>query len=1354
MAYGTRAYFEQTTNQDVLDRIEIQEDGFSGTAIELKADGSRNGFKWRLSEITSESDKGLINPLANKIQVGKLTFFPRIETSAEQTLLDDILGSPDSQFRIVWKQDGSVFWTGNIDNKRRSYPETGASYFATIRANDFEILKSTLYTSDGTPSGSLIDNRQTLISTVSDLLGYLNFGLKIRTATSWITKDTTDSTDFLSQVYHETRALREFASTGDESDQPISVWDALLKVGDPVLLFRQVNGEFTVEQLTEFDDPANVHETVYTSAGAVDTATTTVDRTLSASKATSEGSLVVKDDSQNDRYPAIKRATATFEHRSQVGTLTLPANIYIASGGGAESYSSSFISTGDQEIQLSANVIAQHSTDEGSGYVDVKVRVGQYYYDGTNWTTTTSDRVRVPLNSSGRQVNTGSNNYYVYKGFLNVSTPDVPTDATTPIEVEFEEARIEASPDVLADNETSFQRISFEVLNPNDKNANSTAIRYELTQSNGYTTTFGLDETWFGDGPTDAAPSALRFSSNDGDITSNTWQRRGSTAYRNFHQNLLKEILDLQRTNTRKIDAKFWGTHDPSKILVYDSQNFYTAGISYVGHRGRWSASLFRINVQTGSDTFEEIPKFGGTTAGDSTGGGGGSSTDTDTLDARYFNESNNLSEGDPVTLQTNIGLKDQSADLDLNSVAIGGDDAFDLFYRQDEIDSFFGLYYSKRDLESGDEDLDLNSLDISGSSFVNTNRDVTARKGDFSGKITGVNADFTGQVNLLSQSANENLFRLSHPSSPASAGYEIGFTNIEATDDRGIGHYVEYSDSVSLAVRLDRQTGDFHVLNDFESNNFASGWLADGGKGFGIQKDANATAQYNAEFNNLLIRGRLKVFELIVKQIATLGGTEILSVAVAEADSVSGSAGSETVTITDPRNFGGTSLAADDLVIVQRVDLNDTTVVKQEFRTVSSVSGTDVSMTSTSGAPAPSDPIEPGDIIVAYGNTTDTARQNMMYRSVEGELVSRFQAGVDSYSDFNSPGATSNLIMGDLDDAQNLSDGTTPAGFGFYAKGNAYFDGHMVAQSGDIAKYLTVGDDVRIGQDISTASERVRLGMWDTDWVYFRVADGNDTPRITIGSRGASSPTAPNTHRFVYRDQSSNEVVQFGDLNGTEDNFIASWNIDKDKIWNYDSGGGVEMNATNQFIKMYEDNGTTERVTIDASTTTLPSSASIRDSITNGTGPPTNAINIADQELIKGTVTVSEGSTGSDTVSADIVYQGYNGGWVDIQAQTVNLIEGGSTTRTFRFSGLEGFTQFRVTLKNLTSGSSWSITDYDVEQFISETVINAGGASFVGGGLYFVDFLQITGDDGQLQSNQVYLESDGSGNYNVKVRG
>src|SRR5699024_1434102 len=175
--------------------------------------GDSTGFKFSHDIVTSESNDALLNIHANRIQVGKLDFRPRIEGAKGESLLKDIRDSAGGQFTIRWYKDGNFEWAGTVTTRIFSYPEKESGYIAHIRATDFDVLKGVDFPLD--------DQRQTFIDTFSDLFAQLPVSLDMVTRTSWVEEHVTDAVgsttyDFLAEIYHETRALREYAKTGDE----------------------------------------------------------------------------------------------------------------------------------------------------------------------------------------------------------------------------------------------------------------------------------------------------------------------------------------------------------------------------------------------------------------------------------------------------------------------------------------------------------------------------------------------------------------------------------------------------------------------------------------------------------------------------------------------------------------------------------------------------------------------------------------------------------------------------------------------------------------------------------------------------------------------------------------------------------------------------------------------------------------------------------------------------------------------------------------------------------------------------------------------------------------------------------
>src|SRR5699024_8709281 len=140
MAYGIRAYWEAKNLLGDTDRIEILEDNFTGSAIEMCAD--ENGFSFNHSIITSDGSDAILNIHGNPVQSGKLDFKLYIQKASEDTLINNISSSLLGDFIIKWYKNGSLEWAGNIVPDVFEKPEKSLGYFTSLRAVDFDILKS------------------------------------------------------------------------------------------------------------------------------------------------------------------------------------------------------------------------------------------------------------------------------------------------------------------------------------------------------------------------------------------------------------------------------------------------------------------------------------------------------------------------------------------------------------------------------------------------------------------------------------------------------------------------------------------------------------------------------------------------------------------------------------------------------------------------------------------------------------------------------------------------------------------------------------------------------------------------------------------------------------------------------------------------------------------------------------------------------------------------------------------------------------------------------------------------------------------------------------------------------------
>ncbi|MEP1095130.1 MAG: hypothetical protein ABJG78_08470 [Cyclobacteriaceae bacterium] len=78
-------------------------------------------------------------------------------------------------------------------------------------------------------------------------------------------------------------------------------------------------------------------------------------------------------------------------------------------------------------------------------------------------------------------------------------------------------------------------------------------------------------------------------------------------------------------------------------------------------------------------------------------------------------------------------------------------------------------------------------------------------------GKVEINNTAPTSQLDIQASTSNQEVFRLSHPTSPAAAGYIVGFgTNGNGQDDSSVDFKVEFSSNTYNVLGIDRTSRDF----------------------------------------------------------------------------------------------------------------------------------------------------------------------------------------------------------------------------------------------------------------------------------------------------------------------------------------------------------------------------------------------------------------------------------------------------------------------------------------------------------------------------------------------------------------
>jgi len=247
---------------------------------------------------------------------------------------------------------------------------------------------------------------------------------------------------------------------------------------------------------------------------------------------------------------------------------------------------------------------------------------------------------------------------------------------------------------------------------------------------------------------------------------------------------------------------------------------------------------------------------------------------------------------------------------------------------------------------------------------------------------------------------------------------------------------------------------------------NFISGWQ---GNNWQIQADGDA------EFNNVLIRGGLSVYELIINQLHYQNGGLIIGAGAGKiATIVTATAGSEVLTFQDPEGNDMVPFTAGAIVMVQRVDISKTVangytgdIVKKIVRQVASVAGMEVTLTVTTGWTTGDDTgiFEVGDELCAIGHTTNTSLDSALYLSAtdSDNPFLRVMDGVNSYAKWSlGDKTTCKLQLGNLASLASYDIIPASPGYGIYCD-NAYLNGRIVLPEAGMTNEGEGADYVRI---------------------------------------------------------------------------------------------------------------------------------------------------------------------------------------------------------------------------------------------------------------------------------------------------
>lgn len=164
------------------------------------------------------------------------------------------------------------------------------------------------------------------------------------------------------------------------------------------------------------------------------------------------------------------------------------------------------------------------------------------------------------------------------------------------------------------------------------------------------------------------------------------------------------------------------------------------------------------------------------------------------------------------------------------------------------------------------------------------------------------------------------------------------------------------------------------------------------GGRSWGFYKDKDGDAVL--ETDNLVVRKRLSVNELVVNQITYMGGKQIISAASIECNQVIDTDAGYECYFDQKQGTVKNLFAVGDVAYSQVFNVDNVEVRYYKRKVIGvAVDHILLSKTDAAGGSAP----EKGDVIVQYGSYTDTTRQYIIIWDVIGGGYERMLSGLDS---------------------------------------------------------------------------------------------------------------------------------------------------------------------------------------------------------------------------------------------------------------------------------------------------------------------------------------------------------------------
>ena len=310
-----------------------------------------------------------------------------------------------------------------------------------------------------------------------------------------------------------------------------------------------------------------------------------------------------------------------------------------------------------------------------------------------------------------------------------------------------------------------------------------------------------------------------------------------------------------------------------------------------------------------------------------------------------------------------------------------------------------------------------------------------------------------------------------------------------------GAGLAVSGANTITMGgdVTLSRSSADLLALGSNDSMGTASFVSGFSGSGWRV---AHSGGFYNAEFDSLVVRGSMRVYELLIQKIRSGNGSYLF----APGGRVKSVSGGPTYTLTFDSDHGLASngTTQKDIVRAQKFDLALGGVYTSVLQIESIIDTVTLTATVISGA-VPQATYE----YVRIGNTGDTNRQGGVYITSDDTNAPYIDIydGVSASADWGSTTKTK-VRLGRLTGITDSLFGAL-TGYGIYTN-SGYFTGGIRATSGRIDGVLDIGTSGGIYQGTgSFATPTTGLKIWNDGGVGRMGGWSAGAPQWSINTSG-----------------------------------------------------------------------------------------------------------------------------------------------------------------------------------------------------------------------------------------------------------